>query len=318
MRKTGLTILMLAAVMLGALGPTLATPAIVHAADDSTEALRPDSIKVSCKYPSSTGPADTTFMYSIELMYQLTDLDPMMGDYDTGRLQSRTFNFDISAPPGWEVFVAESSWKLTSRIKAMSLRALGVPTSMVVVATAPWWENIEPGEYPIELNVTAADGGTSDSLALKAVVTAWYGIDATTSDGRLNAKTSAGAPAIVNLMVTNTGSAALDNVSVSSTTPSGIANEQWVVRFEPESITNLAPGEERELKVSVTPPEKAISGDYYLTLSLDSEPAPSNINPSLELRVSIATRPMWVLVGIAIVVLAFAALMYAFYILRQR
>jgi uncharacterized membrane protein len=55
-----------------------------------------------------------------------------------------------------------------------------------------------------------------------------------------------------------------------------------------------------------------------VTLSLASEPALSDFDPSLEIRVSIETRPTWVVVGVAVVVLAFGALMYAFYVLRQR
>jgi len=311
MRKSGL-VTMLAAVLLGGLVPFVLSANAVNAEGE----MRPDAIGVSCKYPSATGPADTTFMFQVELTYRLTDTtyeDQLM---DTGRLQSRIFDFELSGPDGWEVFVAESSWKLDTRIKAMQLRALGVPQSMVVVASAPWWENLAPGEYPIELKVSSGDIG--DTLNLKAIVTAWYGIEATTVGDRLNTTTTAGNPAAVDLKVTNTGSAALDKVSVSSTRPTGIANEQWVVRFEPDSIKDLAPGEEQQVRVSITPPENAISGDYYVTLSLAGEPTLSDYNPSLEVRVSIETRPTWVAIGVLIVVLAFGALMYAFFALRQR
>jgi len=315
MRKSGLAI-MLAALLVGGLVPLLLSADTVNADESSTAEMRPDAISVSSKYPSATGPADTTFMFQVDLMYQLTDTTYESAIMDTGRLQSRVFDFELSGPAGWQVFVAESSWKLDTRIKAMQLRALGVPTSIVVVASAPWWENITPGEYPIELKVTS--GNIGDTLDLKAIVTAWYGIDATTVDDRLNTSTNAGSPAAVDLKVVNTGSAVLDKVSVSSSRPSGIANEQWVVRFEPDSIKDLAPGEEQQVRVSITPPANAISGDYYVTLTLASEPALSDYNPSLNVRVSITTRPTWVAVGVAIVVLAFGALVYGFYVLRQR
>jgi len=315
MRKSGLVI-MLAPVLLGGLAPLFVTVDEVGADELTGTEMRPDRITVSCQYPSASGAADTQFMFDVSLMYQLTDLDPLMGEYDTGRLQSRTFTFELTAPEGWDVFVAESSWKLDQRIKAMSLRALGVPTNIVVVASAPWWENIQPGEYPITLKVIS--DSTTDTLNLKAVVSAWYGIDATTADQRLNAKTTAGNPAEVSLKVVNTGSAVLDKVSVSSSRPAGIANEQWIVRFEPNAVKGLAPGEEQQVKVSITPPDSAISGDYYVTLTLDTEPALSDIEPALEVRVSVVTRTQWIVVGVAIVILSFGALMYAFYVLRQR
>ena len=315
MRKSGM-ISMLAAVLMGAIIPLVFSTGTVSAEEGSTQALRPDAIAVSSKYPSATGPADTTFMFAFELMYRVTDLDPIMGDYDTGKLQSRVFDFELTGPPGWQVFVAESSWKLDTRIKAAQLRALGVPQPMVVMASAPWWTNVTPGEYPIQLKVSSGDIG--DTLELKAIVTAWYGIEATTAGDRLNTKTTAGAPAAVDLKVVNTGSAVLDKVSVSSSRPAGIANEQWVVRLEPDSIRGLEPGDEGQLRVSITPPRNAISGDYYVTLTLASEPALSDFNPQLDVRVSVETKPSWVIVGVLIVVLAFGALVYAFYALRQR
>jgi len=316
MRKSGLTLLLLITILSGAIGPVLITPGVVNADDLPASEMRPDAISVSSKYPSAAGAADTTFMFQVDLLYRLLDTDYQNAIADTGKLQSRVFDLELTGPEGWEFFVAESSWKLDTRIAAMKLRALGVPETIVVVATAPWWTNIEPGEYPIELKLTSGDVG--DSLTLKAVVTAWYGLEAATASGRLNTKTTAGSPAEVDVKVINTGSAPLNKVSVSSTKPAGIANEQWTVRFEPDSIRDLAPGEEQQMTVSIIPPEKAISGDYFVTLSLASEPALSDFAPSLEIRVSIETRPTWVVIGVVVVVLAFGALMYAFYVLRQR
>jgi uncharacterized membrane protein len=329
MRKPGLVTLLLAIVLLIGLCPLLLPPAAVSADDGSSTEARPDAVRVSSKYPTVTGPADTTFMFQVDILYQLTDSSYEASIADTGRLQSRVFDFELSGPPGWEVFVAESAWQLDKRMSAIQLRALGMPQSLVIVASAPWWTNLAPGEYPIDFAVTSneiGDPGTglatgveiSDSVALKAVITAWYGIEATTIDERLNTSTTAGTPASVDVKVTNTGSSVLDKVSVSSSKPAGIANEQWVVRFDPESIKSLAPGEEQQIRVDITPPENAISGDYYVTLTLAGEPALSDFNPSLELRVSVTTRPTWVAIGVAIVVAAFGALVYAFYALRQR
>ena len=316
MRKLGLVTFLLATALTIGIGPLLLSPDTVSADNPFSTEMRPDSMKVSSKYPSVTGAADTTFMFQVELLYQLTDTTYEASIADTGKLQSRIFDFDLTGPPGWQVFIAESSWKLDKRISAIHLRALGVPQSMVVVATAPWWTNLTPGEYPITLKVTSE--GIDETLALKAVVSAWYGIEATTIDDRLNTTTTAGSPASVDVKVVNTGSAPLNKVSISSSRPEGIANEHWVVRFEPDSIRDLAPGEEQHIKAAITPPSNAISGDYYVTLTLASEPALSDFNPTLEVKVSVATRPSWVAIGVAVVVLAFGALVYAFYTLRQR
>ncbi len=315
MRKSGFTVFLLAMVFLGGFSPLLATTA-VSAADSSTDGMRPDNLSVTCKYPSATGPADTTFMFQVEFLYQLTDVDPANPIPDTGKLQTRVFDFDVSGPEGWEVYVAESAWKLASRISSMQMRALGVPQNVTVVATAPWWTNLQPGEYPITLTLTSDN--MVRVLNLKAIITAWYGLEASTVDDRLNTTTTAGSPASVDVVVTNTGSETLNKIDVSSTRPDGIADEQWVVRFEPDSIKDLAPGEQRQMNVAITPPDKTISGDYYVTLQLAGEPKLSDSNPSVEIRVSVATRPTWVVIGVAVVVLAFGGLMYAFFVLRQR
>jgi len=315
MRKSGVNLLLLAMIFLGGISP-LVSPHPVSAADGTTEEMRPDAITISCKYPSASGPADTTFMYAVEFLYRLTDTTEATSVADTGRLQSRVFDFELTGPEGWEFFVAESSWKLETRIASMQMRALGVPQSVVVVASAPWWTNLEPGEYPMELKITSGDIG--DTLELKAVVTAWYGIEVTTADSRLNATTTAGSPASIDVIVTNTGSSLLNKVGLSSTKPTGVASEQWTVRFEPDSIKDLAPGEQRQVSVNIIPPDKTISGDYYVTLALSGEPALSDFDPSLEIRVSVETRPTWVAIGVAIVLLAFGALVYGFYVLRQR
>ncbi len=316
MRKSGFRLLLAAAVVIAGLGAAFVSPDAALA--DEAPEMRPDRIRVSTKYPSVSGAANRTFIFQLELLYELTDIQPGFEQADTGRLQARVFDFELSGPDGWRYYVAESSWRLDTRIGAMQLRALGVPSQIVVVAHAPWWQNLEPGEYPLHLRVVSRDGSIEDSLNLKAVITAWHGLDAHTATGRLNAKTTPGNEATFDVVVANTGSSVLDKVSVSSTRPTGIANEQWRVRFEPDSVSDLAPGETGQFTVSITPPNKAISGDYYLTLDFSGDPAISNNPPSLEMRVSVETNPAWVVTGIAIVVLAFLGLLYAFLVLRQR
>ncbi len=321
MRKAGFLLLALVIMIASGLGLVLASPSTVAADDASTtgeDGLRPDRIRVSSKYPAVTGPADTSFVFQLELLYQLTDIEPGMEHADLGRLQSRVFDLELTGPDGWQVFTAESSWRLDRRISSIRLLALGVPTTLVVVAYAPWWDNLEPGEYPIDLTVRTSDGALEESINMKAVVTAWYGMEATTTTGRLNAKTTGGNPAVFDVVVVNTGSDVMDKVSITSSRPSGIANEQWVVRFEPDAIRELAPGDEQQIRVSVTPPEKTISGDYYLTLDFRGDPTVSDYPPSLEMRVSVETKPQWVAIGMLIVVLCVAGLMYSFYTLRQR
>jgi len=112
--------------------------------------------------------------------------------------------------------------------------------------------------------------------------------------------------------VTNSGTAILDKVTMSASTPAVVSGETWDVAFDPANIENLAPGDEVEVQVSVTPPANTVPGDYMVTLNYEGEPALSSSPPSLAVRVSVATRTTWGLVGALVLVVVVAGLVWAF------
>ncbi len=282
-------------------GAAFVAPAAVMAQDEeATEepVVIPDELQVNAKFPSMTGPADSTFKFEVEFTFR------------TGKKQGEDFDLTVSGPTGWLTYIAESSYKLDSQISAIHLEPYAVKQPVLVVAVAPFWLYPEPGDYPIEFRATSPD--VDEVVDLTATITARYGVSAETTSGRLNTKTTAGKSTTFNVKVTNSGTAVLDKVSLSSTKPSGIANEQWAVKFEPEKVENLGPGEEQEVEVSITPPSKTIAGDYMVTLKFDGEPALSSAPPSLDIRVSVATKTAWGIIGAVIVVLVIGGLVWAF------
>lgn len=279
-------------------GALLAPTALLAQEEQPTVPAIPEILQVNPKFPSMTGAADSSFKFEVEFTYR------------SGEARGRTFDLAVTGPPGWLTYIAESTYKLDSQISAIFLEPYSVKQPVVVVAVAPFWLYPEPGDYPIEFRVSS--GELSDIVTLTATITARYGLDAATTSGQLNTKTTAGKPATLGVKVTNTGTAPLDKVTLSSTKPSGIGNEQWEVVFEPASIENLAPGGETEVQVSITPPPNTVAGDYMVTLNYSGEPALSSAPPSLAIRVSVATRTTWGLVGALIVVLVAGGLVWAF------
>jgi uncharacterized membrane protein len=284
-------------------GAAFVAPAAVMAQDDEEEVTEepvviPDELLVNAKFPSMTGPADSTFKFEVEFTFR------------TGKKQGEDFDLTVSGPTGWLTYIAESSYKLDSQISAIHLEPYSVKQPVLVVAVAPFWLYPEPGDYPIEFRATSPD--VDEVVDLTATITARYGVSAETTSGRLNTKTTAGKATTFNVKVTNSGTAVLDKVSLSSTKPSGIANEQWAVKFAPEKVEKLGPGEEQEVEVSITPPSKTIAGDYMVTLKFDGEPALSSAPPSLDIRVSVATKTAWGIIGAVIVVLVIGGLVWAF------
>ena len=63
-------------------------------------------------------------------------------------------------------------------------------------------------------------------------------------------------------MVTNTGTAPAENIQLSANAPSG-----WKIAFEPKTIDRIAPNEHKEVQALISPPGKAIAGDYVTTLT---------------------------------------------------
>jgi uncharacterized membrane protein len=279
-------------------GALLAPTALLAQEEEPTVPVIPEVLQVNPKFPSMTGSADSSFKFEVEFTYR------------SGEARGKTFDLAVTGPSGWLTYIAESTYKLDSQISAIFLEPYSVKQPVVVVAVAPFWLYPEPGDYPIEFRVSS--GELSDIVTLTATITARYGLAAATTSGQLNTKTTAGKATTFGVKVTNTGTAPLDKVTMSSTKPSGIGNEQWEVVFEPATIEKLAPGDETEVQVSITPPANTVAGDYMVTLNYSGEPALSSAPPSLAIRVSVATRTTWGLIGALIVVLVVGGLVWAF------
>ena len=77
-------------------------------------------------------------------------------------------------------------------------------------------------------------GAVRDDLGV--TITGSYALTLNTQDGRLNARATAGGDTPLNLVVTNTGTAPLTNVTITATPPQG-----WQVTFAPETLPTIAP-----------------------------------------------------------------------------
>lgn len=283
-------------------GATL-VPATVLAQDEqdaeAEEEEQPEeTLIVNAKFPAMTGASDTTFKFSVDFTYR------------TQANQGKSFDLIVTGPPNWLTYIAESEYKLDSRISAIRLEPYSVKQPIIVVAVAPFWLYPDPGDYPIELTVSGED--VEETIELTATITSRYGLRAETETGRLNTKTTAGNTSTFNVVVTNSGTDTLDNVTFSSSKPSGIANEQWKVEFDPKKIENLEPGDDATVEVAVTPPSKTIAGDYMITLNFSGDPALSSEPPSLDIRVTVGTKTSWGIIGAVIIALVVGGLVYAF------
>jgi uncharacterized membrane protein len=159
---------------------------------------------------------------------------------------------------------------------------------------------VAAGKYKVVAKVSAEDASATADLIVD--ITGQPKIDIAGRDGRLNASASAGGETSVPIVISNSGTAAAEQVELSGSGPSG-----WKINFEPKTVDRIAPNENKDVQALITPPGKAIAGDYQTTLraSARGESASQNF------RIAVVTSTSGVLVGVVLIGIALLVLVGA-------
>ncbi|WP_246188199.1 NEW3 domain-containing protein [Paenibacillus tengchongensis] len=227
------------------------------------------------------GHSDTTFTYSAVLSNRTA--------------QTQSYALSAQAEAGWDVRFKADGNSVTS----VELEA-GAQKTISIEAQPP--EQVKAGTYKIP--VTASTSTASTDTELEAVVSGTYGIQLSTSDNLLSTDIKAGGERRIDLVVTNTGSAALEDISLSSSgTPTG-----WEVSFEPSSIRSVEPGASATAQAVIKSSDNSLPGDYAVSLSASS---PSK-SASADLRVAVKTSVLWGWIGVLIIAAVVGGIYYLF------
>jgi uncharacterized membrane protein len=247
-----------------------------------------EGVEISTSYPVLEGPTDAKFEFSLEVKNKL--------DKDT------IFNLGYEAPKEWEVRFKpayEEKYFSSLRIKANQSETMAVEVKPYLLA--------EPGKYPIQIKVGSSEARAEAKLSV--LLTGTYKLDAGTPNGLLSLNAFQGKQANLSFYVKNTGSATQSNINFLSFKP-----ENWKVEFKPENIETLAPGELKQVEVSITPADQALVGDYSVTLNVKGEKA----SKQLELRTTVKASTAWGGIGIGIILAVVAGLVGLFFRLGRR
>ncbi|WP_027882608.1 NEW3 domain-containing protein [Meiothermus rufus] len=202
--------------------------------------------------------------------------------------QDLLVNLEAQAPQGFQVsFTPAFGGQETT---SLPIKA-GESRDLDVQVTPP--QRVEAKVYAVTLRALA--GEARGELVVNLDITGQPQLLLTTPEGRLSGPVTGGRETPVKFVLRNTGSAAAENVSFSSSEPSG-----WEVKFEPEKIENLPAGEEAQLTVRIKPAARAVAGDYLLTLRASAGSA----STSVDYRTTVQTSTLWGLVGVALVAVA--------------
>jgi len=225
--------------------------------------VAPASLKLQSELPELRGSATSNFDFKVSLTNN--------GGKDT------TVRLDAAAPQGFRASFREryGSQELTS----IPLKA-GEKKDLSFKVEPP--RQAEAGIYRIEAHAGTAEANTSTILTLD--VTGRPDLSLAGADDRLSGDAQAGKESALDLVLVNKGSAPATDIKLSSSEPSG-----WKIRFEPNKLAMLAPGQDEKIKALITPSAEAIAGDYQVSMRASG----SDGSDSSNFRITVRTSTLW-------------------------
>jgi uncharacterized membrane protein len=252
------------------------------------EMKKAGGINISTSYPVLKGPTDGKFEFSIDVENK-TDKDAI-------------FNLSYDAPKDWEINFKpsyEDKYFSSLRIKKDQSKSLAVEVKPYVLA--------EPGLYPIKVKISSDKA--QGEVVLKVNLTGTYRVDVGTADGLLSLDAYQGKSANRSFYVRNSGSATQTDIKFISFKP-----ENWKVTFTPDKIDSLAPGGLKQVEMTITPADKALVGDYSVAVNVNGE----KISKNLEFRVTVKASTAWGWIGMIIILMVLAGLVFLFVRMGRR
>jgi uncharacterized repeat protein (TIGR01451 family) len=241
----------------------------------------PAKLSLKSRLPSLRGTPRSSFEYTVTV------------GNDSGK--DLTVALSAQGPANFQTTFTEGYG--SNEISSIPIEA-GQTKDIKVKVTPP--RDVKAGDYPVLVKV-AAEGATAE-LKVTLQISGQGKLALSTKDGRLSGEATVGKTSDFTLVVTNDGTAPIEEVEMSGSVPSG-----WKVEFNPKTIPSVAPTEKKEVQVQVTPSDKAIAGDYVATFRASGRGESS----SADFRITVTTSTIWGIVGIGIIAVALLVLLGA-------
>jgi uncharacterized membrane protein len=242
----------------------------------------PAKLKLTTNFPSLRGTATTSFKYRVSVTN------------DSGR--DATVNFSADAPKNFQVTFTEAygSQQLTS-IPIEAGKSKDIEASLSLPRETP------AGDYKLVLHAKTEQ--TTADLDLGLAIIGQPRLSVSGEGGRLSGEAYAGQNSQLAIVLRNDGSEAARDIELSAKTPEG-----WKSSFDPKQLPQLAAGATQQAKVTLTPSERAIAGDYQTTIRAS---AAGGLSESANFRITVLTSTLWGAIGIAIIAIALLVVVFA-------
>jgi uncharacterized repeat protein (TIGR01451 family) len=241
----------------------------------------PAKLSIKSRLPSLRGTPRSAFEYTVTV------------GNDSGK--DLTVALSAQGPANFQTTFTEGYG--SNEISSIPIEA-GQTKDIKVKVTPP--RDVKAGDYPVLVRV-ASEGATAE-LRVTLQVSGQGRLALSTKDGRLSGEAEVGKSSTYTLVLSNDGTAPIEEVELSGTVPTN-----WKVEFNPKTIPSLAPNEKKEVQVMVTPGEKAIAGDYVASFRANGR----GESASADFRITVTTSTLWGIVGIGIIAVALLVLLGA-------
>ncbi len=231
----------------------------------------PAKLAVTSQLPSLRGSPKSNFEYTLTIKN------------DSGR--NLIASFAAQAPENFETSFTEAYG--TQELSSIPIDA-GKSKDIKLKVRPP--STVDAGHFPVTVTVNAEDASAKVDLALDVV--GQPQLQVAGRDGLLSARAVAAQQSSIPVVVTNSGTAPAENVTLSASGPTG-----WKINFEPATIERLVPGKDAEVQALVTPSDKSLAGDYMVSVRANSR----GESASSQFRVTVSTSTVWGMVGAGVI-----------------
>jgi uncharacterized repeat protein (TIGR01451 family) len=266
-------------ILISAKGPIAQSVELPLTLTVGTEA--PAKLSIKSRLPSLRGTPRSAFEYTVTV------------GNDSGK--DLTVALSAQGPANFQTTFTEGFG--SNEISSIPIEA-GQTKDIKVKVTPP--RDVKAGDYPVLVKV-ASEGATAE-LRVTLQVSGQGRIALSTKDGRLSGEAEVGKASTYTLVLSNDGTAPIEEVEMSGTVPTN-----WKVEFNPKTIPSIAPGEKKDVAVVVTPADKAIAGDYVASFRANGR----GESASADFRITVTTSTLWGIVGVGIIAVALLVLLGA-------
>jgi uncharacterized membrane protein len=231
----------------------------------------PAKLTLTPQLPELRGNSKSAFEYQLNIKN------------DSGK--KLTVSLSAQAPQNFDTTFTEQYG--TQELNAVPIDA-GAAKDVKLKVTPP--NTAAAGDYKVTAKISAEDAAASADLGM--TITGQPKLDISGREGLVSTRASAGKEQSVPVVITNTGTAAADDIQLTGSAPSG-----WKITFDPKSIERIAPNDNKEVQALITPTEKAIAGDYVTTVRASAR----GETASASFRVTVTTSTLWGIAGVGIV-----------------